>query len=117
MGLWESILLFFSLIAAVPIGFLALMIGRLACRGRWPLEIVISALLLLGAFPLTNKLIARIAFWRGSSILGLYGSLIGSIAIGPMLIGILLYCILRRALVPYRALDANKVLDRRSNPM
>lgn len=117
MGLWESILMFFSLVAAVPLGFVSLQIGKFACRGRWPLEIAISALLLCGAFPLTHRLVAAIAFWRSSSILLLYGSLIGSIAIGPILIGVLLYSILRRCLFPFRNVASNKMLGEGGGPI
>ncbi len=92
MGFWMIILMFFSVLAAIPLGLIAMLGGRAIAESNLPFRCVILSAMLAIAFPVTYKAIAFLAINRIEEFWLAYGTLVGITGLIPFILGMLVYC-------------------------
>jgi hypothetical protein len=93
MGFWMIILMFFCLLVAVPIGLLALVVGRAIDQHNVPFRRTVLSLILVLGFPVTYKIIALLAVLRIDNFWLDYGTLVATSSLIPFLLGLLVYSV------------------------
>lgn len=87
------ILLFFCVVAAIPFGLVAMMVGRALVEFNFPFRIVMISIVLAATFPLTYQAISYLAIRRIEGFWISYTSLVGATGMIPLVLGTLIYCL------------------------
>jgi hypothetical protein len=97
IAIWMMIiLLFLCVVAAIPFGLVAMVVGRALVEFNFPFRIVLISIVLAASFPLTYLAISYLAVKRIGGFWLTYASLVGATGMMPLVLGTLVYCLSQR---------------------
>jgi ABC-type glycerol-3-phosphate transport system permease component len=111
MGFWMIILLFFCVLAAIPLGLFALVVGRALVEFHFPFRTVLISIVLAATFPLTYHAIAFLAVKRIEGFWQTYASLVGATGMIPFVLGTLVYCLGQRIATSNKTIEMAEQSD------